>query len=195
MRRILEDIKVLQANHKTLKEFAKDKYIDEEGFANIHIYVDSIDLYNPLSNPNNPDLSEEIFEYIEKESYFIPVDYPLRVIIHSSMDLDNAKIEEKLKEYYWKQLADKDDDLKKNSVVSIILFAIGLVLLSAFFILQSIPEVTDLFNEVFSIIGSFAIWESADCFLLNRSRLRIEYLNTAQLALLKLQINDQEKDK
>lgn len=191
--RILEDIKVLKANHKTLKDFAKDKYIDEEGYANIHIYVDSIDVYNPLTNPQDPDLSEDIINYIDKESYFIPTEYPIRVIIHSTNNLDDKEIEKKLKEHYWKTLADKDDDLKRNTVVSIILFAIGLVLLSAFFVLQSLPQTKDLFNEIFSIIGSFAIWESADCFLLNRSRLKVEYLNSAQLALLTLKVSDNEK--
>lgn len=192
MRRIIEDIKVLKANSKTLKEFAKDKYIGEDGVARIHIYVDSIDMFNPLTDPNDPDLSSEIFNYIENEAYFIPADYPIRVIVHSSKDVDCALIEKKIKEHYWKRLADKNDDLKKNSVASIILFSIGLLFLSVFFVLQSIPKTKDLFNEIFSIIGSFAVWESVDFFLINRSKLRIEYLNIAQLALLSLEIEKEE---
>ncbi|MCQ2799950.1 MAG: hypothetical protein MJ228_04255 [Bacilli bacterium] len=189
-KRIFEDIKVLKANHKTLREFAKEKYIDEEGFANIHIYLDSSQIYNRLTNPLDPELSDEIISYIDKEAYFIPAEYPIRVILHSNEELDEAKIEKKLKEHYWKLLVDKDDDLKRNGFLSIILFVVGILFLSTFFVLQNIPQTKDLFNEIFSIIGSFAIWESADCFLLTRNRLKIEYLNDAQLALLTLKTSD-----
>jgi len=193
MRKIIDDIKVLKANHKSLREFAKNKYVDDEGVANIHIYVDSIDIYDPMTDPKNPSLSDEIINHIEKESYYIPTDYPIRVVLHSSKDLDEADIEKKLKEHYWKEVADKDDDLKTNMFISIVLFVIGLVFLSAFFILQSIPNTTDLFNEIFSIVGSFSIWESVDYFLLNRGALRVEYLNRAQLALLSIKVSDNEK--
>lgn len=62
---IIEDIKVLKANHKTLKEFAKEKYIDENDVANIDVYMNEKSVFNDFSNPNDPEISNELIDYIE----------------------------------------------------------------------------------------------------------------------------------
>ncbi len=191
---LLDDIKTLQANRKTLKEFAKEKYIDENGVANIHIYTKAETIYNPLTDPERPELADEIIDFIDSESYYIPTEYPIKVVLHSEDDLDESYIESKLKEHYWKKLADKDDDLKNNRIISLVLFFIGVVLLSAYFLLESLPQTKDLFNELFSIAASFSVWESVDYSLLNRNALKIEYLNIAQLALIQVIISDNERN-
>lgn len=185
---LIEDIKVLKANQKTLRQFAKDKYVDEEGVANIDIYVTKDQLFDPLTNPENPEISQDIIQLIERESNYIPIEYPIRVRFHSSDNLDKEYVEKKLKEYYWKQLADKDDDLKNNAYISIILLIIGVVLLSSYLVIRRVGHIQDILGEILSVAGTFAIWESVDYFLLNRNAIKIQKLNVAQLALLDVEI-------
>lgn len=190
---LIENIKILKANHKSLNEFAKEKYVDENGVAHIHVYVDKNTIYNPLTNPSSPDISDDIIDYIDSESHFIPAEYPMEIDIHSNDDLDEKYVESKLKQHYWKQLADKYDDLKNNRIIAATLFVVGLLMLGLYFVLESIPAAEEFFNEIFSIIASFLLWEAIDYALINGNALKIEYLNVAQLALVNVIIKNKEK--
>lgn len=183
---LIDDIKILNSKHKTLREFAEEKYVNSEGFANIDVFMDGNEYLDPYSDPNNPELSEDFINYIENQAYYIPVDYPLQVTLHSSEKIDTDAIENKIKEHYWKQLSDKEDDLKNNKIISTVLFILGTVLLSAYFLIAYLPQTSDIFNEILSIAGSFTIWEAIDYLILNRNAIKIEKLNTAQLALIKI---------
>lgn len=185
---IIEDIKVLKANHKTLKEFAKEKYIDENDVANIDVYMNEKSVFNDFSNPNDPEISNELIDYIESQAHYIPVTYPIKIRIHSEKELDQELISRKLKEHYWKQLADQDDDLKNNGIISLILFLTGAVLLSLYFIFQFVEGINLVFNEIFSIAATFLIWESIDYYFLNRNAIKIRRLDTAQLAMADVEI-------
>lgn len=185
---IIEDIKVLKANHKTLKEFAKEKYIDENDVANIDVYMNEKSVFNYFSNPNDPEISNELIDYIESQAHYIPVTYPINIRIHSEKELDQELISRKLKEHYWKQLADQDDDLKNNGIISLILFLTGAVLLSLYFIFQFVEGINLVFNEIFSIAATFLIWESVDYYFLNRNAIKIRRLDTTQLAMADVEI-------
>lgn len=185
---IIEDIKVLKANHKTLKEFAKEKYIDENDVANIDVYMNEKSVFNDFSNPNDPEISNELIDYIESQAHYIPVTYPINIRIHSEKELDQELISRKLKEHYWKQLADQDDDLKNNGIISLILFLTGAVLLSLYFIFQFVEGINLVFNEIFSIAATFLIWESVDYYFLNRNAIKIRRLDTTQLAMADVEI-------
>lgn len=73
-------------------------------------------------------------------------------------------------------------------IISTILFILGTVLLSAYFLIAYLPATSDIFNEILSIAGSFTIWEAIDYFILNRNAIKIQKLNTAQLALIKIKV-------
>lgn len=185
---IIEDIKVLKANHKTLKEFAKEKYIDENDVANIDVYMNEKSVFNDFSNPNDPEISNELIDYIESQAHYIPVTYPINIRIHSEKELNQELISRKLKEHYCKQLADQDDDLKNNGIISLILFLTGAVLLSLYFIFQFVEGINLVFNEIFSIAATFLIWESVDYYFLNRNAIKIRRLDTTQLAMADVKI-------
>jgi len=187
---LINDIKILKANRKSIREFAKEKYVDKDGNAIIDVYVNKDNLFNSLSNPNNPEISDDVFSFIEDQANLIPIEYPLYLNVHTEDDLDPNYIEEKIREHYYKQLIDKEDDLKRNRVISVSLFALGIILLSMYFALSLIPNLNVLFPEILSIAGSFSIWEAVDYALINRSAIKIEYMNLAHLDLIKVKVND-----
>lgn len=190
---LINDIKILRSKRKTLKEFAEEKFLDKDGNAVINVYVSKENLFSSFSKPGEPELSNDFFEYIEEQANFIPVEYPISVVVHTEEDVDASYIEKKFREHYYIQLIDKEDDLKRNKITSILLFSLGLILLSVYFTLTLVPNVNILFNEVFSIAGSFSIWEAVDYFLINRNAIKIQYYNIAQLSLSKISISNYVK--
>ena len=57
--------------------------------------------------------------------------------------------------------------------------AVGVMFLSLYFFF-ALREDDGLFLELLSVIGSFALWEAADCFLLERRAITRDMMNIAQ---------------
>lgn len=180
-RSFIEDIKALEANRKTLRKFSKEKYIDENGTANIDVYPD--ELYSKLSG--GEDINGEIVDYIESQAYFIPTEYPLNIRLHGVKEEEREKFTKKIKEHYWIRLADTKDDLRRNGIISLVLLLVGIALYLAYFLVLIAFENQPIFNEILSVSATFSVWEAVDYFMINRSALRIKQLHIAQLALLK----------
>lgn len=47
-------------------------------------------MHNPMTSPSDPKSSDDIINYIEKESYYIPSEFPIKVTLRSKNDLDGA---------------------------------------------------------------------------------------------------------
>lgn len=185
-RNIIKDFKTIKSNYKNLRDFVKEKYNVKDKTAFIDVYINKADVFDNFSNPNSPELSPSFIEYIDNAAYYIPLEYMIEVNVHTGDDIDISYVEKKLNEVYMSRLADKNDDLKRNSITSISLTIIGIIFLSLYFILQILPNASELFNEIFSIIGTFSLWEAVDYFLINRSALKIDKLNIAQSAFIKV---------
>lgn len=187
----LSAIKEINAHHKALRNFVKEKYVDDNGNANIDIYVDNDTLFDKLSNPSSPSINKDVFEHIDNIAYYIPVDYPININIHTKEDVNKEYINEKIKEHYWLKLSDNSDDLKLNSLTSLALTLLGVIFLAIYFVITLIPSLNLVFKEIFSIIGSFCIWEAVDYGLIIRQSLKINRLNNGQIALSSINvIND-----
>jgi len=186
-RNILKSIKGLNANSKELRKYAIEKYVNKDGIAQIKIYLKNEELYDSFSNPLDPELNPAIFDYIEQEAYYIPVEYPLEIIVVSEdKNMDIQRIENLIKKHYWKRLADLDDDLHKNKYISLSLLVLGIILYALYFTFEvALPDKT-LFNEIFSVAATFLVWEAVDYWVLQRGQIKIDYLNTSQLASAKV---------
>lgn len=185
---IIKELKNDVKNRKTLKEFALERYVDDEGIANIHVEINEDNTFEQYAIEQNKTLSQELLEYIESEAYYIPVIYPIRIIFHANFDIKEDEIEKMLKDYYWKKTVDKNDDLRTNRLISNTLFGIGVLFMIIYFIFEFNPNANILFTEIFSIIASFAIWEAVDYFIIGRNEIKIQYLNTVQLAKAKIKV-------
>ena len=181
-KRLVRDLKNAKKNAKTLREFAIEKYVNEEGIAVINVEINEDNLYEEYSLDNDKKLANSLFEYIENEAYYIPFEFELQIAFHSNFDIDEEILINKFKDHYSKKMIDKRDDLKTNRFISSSLFAVGVLFLIIYFIISYNPDANILFSEVFSIIASFAVWESVDYFIISRNELKIEFLNIIQLA-------------
>ncbi len=159
-----------------------DAIKNENGNAVIDVNLsDKIDLYNPMSMETEPDLSNDIYDYIDEKANIIPAEIPLCIRFHGDVNQDEQqRIKEAMRKHYIRKSYDIIWDIAANTRKMIALTIFGIIVLALYFFV-SFTKADDYFiAEILSIVGSFSLWEAADSFLLERPRLRREYKNIMQ---------------
>lgn len=171
--------KKIKENKIRFKDFVKENYIDESGYATFNITKNKEDIYSNFSSKNNTLISSSFIEEIENYTYPIPYTYPIKLIINSNDDLKD--LQNDLHNYYKMQALSYKRDLTINKIKSLTLLLLGSILLLIYFIFSQ--KTNFLYSEILSIIATFSIWESADIFFLERQNIKIEIANKLQLEL------------
>ena len=170
-----------QARLRTLRSYLAEEYIDAEGFGVIDVCLyEGLELYEPLSWGRQRELNPEIYNFIEQKSNLLPAQVPLRICFHGHIALeDQEQIRRLMAEHYSIDLQDRMWDLRSNLRKLTGMMAVGVVFLSLYFFF-ALRKDDGLFLELLSVIGSFALWEAADCFLLERRAINREMMDVAQ---------------
>jgi hypothetical protein len=131
---------------------------------------------------NNTVVDEEIIEYLERSVNFIPIKYPVDILV-SAMNKGSGVIE-KLRELVninvYSRLLAANHDLKRNGLISLVLAIFGLLLLGlqAFFSSRfNIP----MSNEFLLIISWVFIWKAVETYFFDRQKKKLAYLKLMQL--------------
>ncbi len=154
---------------------------DGDGNAVIDVCLaDKESLYDPLSLKGEKDLSGEIYDYIEAQTNVIPAAIPLRVRLHGDFsEEEQREIGKAMHRHYIMKSFDISWDLMANFRKMLLLALFGAAVIAVYLYLAIVGK--NVFTtELLSIIGSFALWEAADCLLLERPHLRREYKNNRQ---------------
>lgn len=186
-------LKDYQTQNKGITDYVNQKHIDSEGFAIIDIDLSDTPLYRNMSYGKQLELNPEIFTYLDDKVYFIPIERPIKLRISGVSEPDRQVVSRLIKEHYNLKLNDKKADLKENSVKSLSLFVIGALLLALYFVLGNY-SVNLVWYEIFSIVATFIIWESADFFILERRSIRVAYYDTAQMVFADIVFIDEKID-
>lgn len=153
-----------------LQEYLNEEFLDEHGDAVIHVNIsDSMILFDPMSFGKQRDLNPEILNYIDRKSNLIDASTPVKVVFHGRRLSSEEKhmVSECISEYYSVRSFNARVQLRRIKRKTIALACFGIVVLSAYFALAyAIGE--GMKTEILSIIGSFALWEAADLFILER---------------------------
>lgn len=167
----------------SINEFIQKEHLVEGDNAVIYIKInDDTQLYNPFSYGDQLVINQDIVDYIDSKAHNIPVRYPLRICFVGDLQVeDKKKIQNLLYEYYFLALQNKKIDLHRNFIKIIALFIIGTTFLLLWFALEAY-ELGQLFSEIVSIIGTFALWEVADFYILERTEIKMEYVYAGQIA-------------
>lgn len=171
-----------KGNIRTLHDYIDQEFMDEDGYAVIDVRLyDGLELYDPLSVGKQRDLNPEIYDFVERKANIIPAQIPLKIRFRGrGIDVpEREEIRRLLAEHYTVIMHDKMWDRRNSSRKLIGLSAVGVAFLSLYFFFALSRE-DGLFLEILSVIGSFALWEAADCFILERREIYTEMLNTAQ---------------
>ena len=133
--------------------------------AEIHVNVP--ELYNPHSIYGAKKLDEGIFDYAESCTDNLPRNAQLRIILHNVPEEDQEAVPDLYREHYKAALRNKMKEKRRNRNKMISMIVIGLAFLSLYLYLAVSME-NAVFLEVLSVIGSFALWEATNSFLIAR---------------------------
>ena len=170
-----------QARLGTLRRYLDEEYMNDEGVGVIDVCLhEGLELYDPLSFGRQRELNPEIYAFIGQKANLLPALMPLRICFHGHVSPeDQEQIRRLMAEHYSIELQDRMWDLRSNRRKLIGMVAVGVVFLSLYFFF-ALREDDGLFLELLSVIGSFALWEAADCFLLERRAITRDMMNIAQ---------------
>lgn len=186
-----------------LKADIKDKYsnkkfveqrLQPDGSVKIDVNLpEELELFDPMAPEKYNQLNPEILQYIDNQTYFVPAQYNITVnFVGRELSASQQKrVEEALHDHYNMQVYDKLDDIKSNRALGIFLMIFGVVALAAYFFITMFAE-NVVFHEVVSIVGTFAIWEAVDCWLINGHHTKVELNNALQMAMLKVTFNGKD---
>ena len=170
-----------QARLRTLRRYLDEEYMNDEGVGVIDVCLyEGLELYDPLSCGRQRELNPEIYDFIGQKANLLPALVPLRICFHGRVPPeDQEQIRRLMTEHYSIELQDRMWDLRSNRHKLTGMVAVGVVFLSLYFFF-ALREDDGLFLELLSVIGSFALWEAADCFLLERRAITRDMMNIAQ---------------
>ncbi|MDY4592208.1 MAG: hypothetical protein SO434_02215 [Eubacteriales bacterium] len=182
-----DNIKQCVKHHKTKRNFAEQYYeICED--ESVRIRVNCKDgVFSQLGGKS--DLDEGVLSYIEDKAYYVPIDRPLKICFDGVAKEDRQAVADAYKKYFDLKFHDKCLDLKICNIKSISLMIIGIAFLAAGIVVERfLPSM--LISEILTVAASFSMWESVDFFLLERTNVNTEKLDTAQLLLAELEFED-----
>ena len=183
-----QDIKNKYTNNKFLK-----KRLKEDGTIKIDVVLpDDFPIFDPLAPADYEIINEDIYNYIDKQIYFVPSEYDI-TINFIGKDLSNDEqqlIKKALQDHYNLQVYDKLDDIRRNRILGIFLLIFGSLALALYFFM-TLSNNNLIILEIVSIVGTF--WEAVNCWLIQGFERRQDLHNSLQMALVKVTFNDKEK--
>ena len=136
------------------------------------------DLYNPL-DPDRELLSDEVVSYIVRKysEKNVRGSHVIRII--SDTPLDEERVRKNIRRYTEQEDGIVSRKQKSSSLKQLWLALIGVAFIAVWLILAANTE--NVIVEVLSIIGSFAIWEAANIWIVERPSMRLERLRLKRL--------------
>lgn len=167
------------------QEHLGQEYLCEDGKAQIDIFLsDGSVLFNPLTVGRQRDLSPDIYQLIDERMYTISLKDPVRLRFLGKIPdtPEQEAVKGMIQRHYMYLLHDKAEDLRINRLKTLCLVLFGLALLAIYFAIEMTVS-RPVFAEVISIAGCFSIWEAVDTWLLQRKKLKVDYLCAGQAVL------------
>ena len=185
-------------NKKELKQIRKsvDRSLserklqrDEEKRAVINMTVKNDDGFlSEYSEDRTPMISEDVSTFIENSVSGLVPSESLTLRIHSDCIDDEEKAEYKnaIKEYYTKRYVSDKRELRRNTLIALLLAAAGIIALFAAIIVE-IQTDSPIWTEVVDIIAWVLIWEAVDIMVFRNRELRVNCLRYLAFISMKVE--------
>lgn len=143
------------------------------------------------------ELSDSVCKYIEEIAYMIPIDTEIELEIHCPrVDVyTQQKMARAIKNNYGIEIDDVDYELREDHKKSLILLAIGLVLIVINIITEDVLGL--VFSNFLSVVWWVLIWEVSEIYFFDRREYQSKRLNYQQLydAKTVFIFNDEEESR
>lgn len=182
-----ENLKQCVKHNQAKRDFAEQYYeVCEDESVRIRVNG-SGGVFSQLGGKG--DLDDGVLGYIEDKAYYVPIDRPLKICFEGVAKEDRQAVVDAYKKYFNLKFNDKCLDLKICNIKSIALMLIGIAILTIGVLIERFLPIM-LLSEILTVAASFSMWESVDFFLLERTNVKTEKLDTAQLLLAKIEFED-----
>lgn len=167
-------------------KFSEDQYVENtyfrDGKAVIPIELKDLDDLYMKHDYKKMELSDEICSYIEEIAYMIPINADIVLEIHSPelKEEQKEKIMKSIKNNYGIEIDDIDYEIMLANRRSIVLIAVGIILLVVNILVDKYIHNSFLSNFI-SVVWWVAIWDMVELQTLDRSENKSRRLNYQQL--------------
>ena len=162
-------------------KFSEDRYI-EKFYMSGNKAVIPVELHNAEDLYMKHDylkmeLSDSVCKYIEEIAYMIPIDTEIELEIHCPrVDVyTQQKMARAIKNNYGIEIDDVDYELREDKKKSLILLAIGLVLLVINILTEDV--LGQVFSNFLSVVWWVLIWDVSEMYFFDRTEYQSKRLN------------------
>ena len=169
-------------------KYLVDTYVEGE-YAIIPIKLENKKDFFNQHDPTQTTLSPEIYDYIDKCSYNIPIKFKIKLkIICDEIDGETKqKMRNAVRNHYGLIVFDKNIDLKTNTYKTIWLLLWGILFLWLAYmvdveesVIKMLVSGESVLKEILLVAGWFFVWETVENFVSKRRALRIDKINNRQ---------------
>lgn len=146
--------------------------MEDERLCEIKIRIhEEDDLYNPL-DPDRELISDDVVDYVERKysEDFDPLDRIVITVI-SDVPLEEERVRENFRHYMQDEQEILSKEQHRTAVKQAWLFLVGIIFIAVWLVFA--VNTDNVFIEVLSIIGSVAMWEAADIWIVEAPETRI----------------------
>lgn len=151
---------------------------DIDGYAKLPIVVSDDDCFlSPYSVRGNEVISNEVADFLENNLSSYPIGSKLSIEIKGDTvdKVEEERYKKGIKNFYFNKIVDVNRKLKENLKISLLMLIIGVIVLSAYLVLEYIGQY-HILASVIDIMAWVFIWESIDLYFIRRKGLKLDKL-------------------
>lgn len=147
---------------------------DDSGRSEINLTIyDDDNFLSPYSSDNEEIISDEVASFLENNVHLINPKEPLHIKISSNEINETEKgiYKRAINNYYFNEVVEIDRSLKFNTLATVLLTLISLIIFVGLYFLMSYTSIPIL-PEVITVIAWVFLWEAVNQFFIERAFLR-----------------------
>lgn len=175
---------------KADREIAKSSDFFVDGDENAVIKIKAIDqdqIFSLYNYDSNEKLNKDLGEFIFEKAKYVPIGMDIKIKLYTETPTDSGEVEDAIKKHFRKEYSSIKNELKRNAYVSVVMFGIGLISLSALLLLYTFFN-QFYFTTMIEIATWIFIWEGVDSYFLQRTGLKREKMTFLKLYCGKIEV-------
>lgn len=150
----------------------KDFVVDSDGDALINVKItDESQIFSSYNYDSNEKLKSDLSDFIYDKARFVPANKDIRIKVFSMDEVDETDVGPAIKNNYKKDYIEIRNDIRHNTVFSIIMLGVGLLFFALLLFMHN--YFYNIYLEIIMEIATWVfIWEAVDAFFLRRLQLK-----------------------
>ena len=136
------------------------------------------DLYNAF-DPDQVQLKDEVVSYITRKFHEKERTDKYCMHIFSDVPVDEARVRHNFQNYVKEEVGIINRVHQRSTMKQVLMFIIGIVFITTWVLMSS--KTGAIVLEVLSIIGSFAVWEAANVWIVEKPTMRLHQIRLKKM--------------